>query len=232
MKLLSVNVSLPKEITSKGKPVRTGIFKEEVQGRVRVNKLNLEGDGQADLIGHGGEFKAVYVYSFDNYAYWARELGRTDFTFGQFGENLTVEGMLDHDVHVGDIFRIGTALFEVTQPRVPCFKLGIRMGMPQFPKMFLASGRPGFYLRVLEEGEVGAGDVFERTKIDPERMTVREMNHLLYFGQKNLEGAKKALRIQALPPGWRESFEERLAEAGVPIEYREEPREGEKCCGP
>ncbi len=232
MKLLSVNVSLPKEITSKGKPVRTGIFKEEVQGRVRVNKLNLEGDGQADLIGHGGEFKAVYVYSFDNYAYWARELGRTDFTFGQFGENLTVEGMLDHDVHVGDIFRIGTALFEVTQPRVPCFKLGIRMGMPQFPKMFLASGRPGFYLRVLEEGEVGAGDVFERTKIDPERMTVREMNHLLYFGQKNLEGAKKALRIQALPPGWRESFEERLAEAGVPIEYSEEPREGEKCCGP
>ena len=232
MKLLSVNVSLPKEITSKGKTVRTGIFKEPVQGRVRVNKLNLEGDGQADLIGHGGEFRAVYVYSFDNYAHWARELGRTDFTFGQFGENLTVEGMLDHDVHVGDIFRIGTALFEVTQPRVPCFKLGIRMGMPQFPKMFFASGRPGFYLRVLEEGEVGAGDVIDRVKTDPERMTVREINHLLYFGQKNLEEAKKALRIKALSPGWRESFEERLAEAGVPIEYSEEPREGEKCCGP
>ncbi|MFQ5960135.1 MAG: MOSC domain-containing protein, partial [Candidatus Methylomirabilales bacterium] len=127
---------------------------------------------------------------------------------------------------------VGDALVEVTQPRVPCFKLGIKMGMPQFPKMFLASGRPGFYLRVLEEGEVGAGDVVDRVKTDLERMTVREVNHLLYFDQKNMEAAKKALRVQALSPGWRGSFEERLTKAGVPLDYSEEPKVGEKCCGP
>ena len=144
MKLLSVNVSLPKEINFKGKTVRTGIFKKPVQGPVRVNKLNLEGDGQADLVGHGGEFRAVYVYSFDNYAYWERELDRKDFQYGQFGENFTVEGMLDEEVHVGDIFRIGTALFQVTQPRVPCYKLAIKMGVEGFYSRILESGRLGF----------------------------------------------------------------------------------------
>ena len=139
MKLLSVNVSLPKEITVKGRTVRTGIFKEPVDRRVTVGALNIDGDGQADLIGHSGPFRAVLVYSFENYAYWERELGRTDFGFGQFGENFTVEGMLDDDIHAGDRFRIGTALFEVTQPRVPCYKLAIKMEDPAFPKLFLGS---------------------------------------------------------------------------------------------
>lgn len=213
MKLLSVNVSLPKEITSKGKTVRTGIYKEPVQGRVIVNTLNLEGDGQADLIGHGGEFRALYVYSFDNYPFWEHELGRTDFAPGQFGENLTVEGMQDHDVHVGDIFRIGTALFEVTQPRVPCYKLGIKMDVEGFYSRILSSGRLGFYFRVLEEGEVGAGDSIERVKVDPVGMTITEANKLMYFDKDDLEGFRTALRVPALAPGWRATFEGRLAKA-------------------
>ena len=232
MKLLSVNVSLPKEVPYMDKTTTTGIFKEPVSGRVMLRTLSLDGDGQADLKNHGGIDKAAYAYSIENYDYWERELGRTDFTFGQFGENFTVEGMLDDAIYVGDQFRVGGALVEVTQPRVPCFKLGIKMGLPQFPKMFLTSGRPGFYLRVLEEGEVGSGDVMNRVKTDPERMTVQDLCRLLYFDQKNLEAAKKALRIPALSPGWRGSFEERLTKAGIPIEYGEEPREGEKCCGP
>ncbi len=232
MKLISVNVSLPKDVQHNGQTIRTGIFKEPVNERVMLRALNLDGDGQADLVGHGGTYKAVYVYSIENYDYWKQELGREDFTMGQFGENFTVEEMLDEEINVGDVFRVGGALAEVTQPRVPCSKLGLKMGWSKFPKVFLQSCRVGFYLRVLEEGEVGAGDLIERTKIDPEGMTVREVCHLLYFDQKNLEGAKKALRIQALSPGWRGSFEERLTQAGVLIEYSEEPREGEKCCGP
>ncbi len=215
MKLLSVNVSLPKEIPYRGQTVTTGIFKEPVNGRVKLRTLNLDGDGQADLEGHGGIYKAVYVYSIENYDYWKRELDRADFTFGQFGENFTVEGMLEDDIHIGDVFRVGGALVEVSQPRVPCYKLGMKMGLAQFPKIFLASCRVGFYLRVLEEGEVGAGDVFERTQIDPERITVREVCHLLYFEKKNLQGARKALRIQALSPGWRGSFEDRLTNAST-----------------
>ena len=213
MKLLSVNVSLPKEIDHRGKTVTTGIFKEPVDGRVMLRALNLDGDGQADLIGHGGKFRAVYVYSYDNYAYWKRELGRTDFTFGQFGENFTVDGMLDDAIHVGDVFRVGGALVEVTQPRVPCFKLAIRMGLEGFQNLLLSSNRIGFYLRVLEEGEVGAGDVIERVKTDPRRMNVGEVNNLLYFDLGNLEDSRKALRIKALSPGWRGSFEDRLAKA-------------------
>jgi MOSC domain-containing protein YiiM len=231
MKLLSVNVSLPKEVPYMNKTTTTGIFKEPASGRVMLRTLNLDGDGQADLKAHGGIYKAAYAYSIENYDYWKRELGRTGFTFGQFGENLTVEGMLDDAIYIGDQFRVGSALVEVTQPRVPCFKLGIRMGMPQFPKLFLASNRPGFYLRVLEEGEVGAGDVIERITSDHERMTVREVCHLLYFDPKNVEGARKALRIQALSPGWREPFEERVAKAGVPIESSEDPK-GDMCCRP
>ena len=159
MKLLSVNVSLPREVPYKGKTVRTGIFKEAAQGRVKLGGLNLEGDGQADLVGHGGIYKAVHVYSIENYDYWKRELGRDDFSYGQFGENFTVEGMPDDKVNVGDVFRVGTALVEVTQPRVPCFKLAMKMEMPNFLKVLMPSERVGFYLRVLEEGEVGAGDV-------------------------------------------------------------------------
>jgi MOSC domain-containing protein YiiM len=213
MKLLSVNVSPPMEVMHRGKTVTTGIFKEPVNHRVMLRTMNLDGDGQADLIAHGGIYKAAYVYSIENYDYWKQELGRTDFAFGQFGENFTVEGMPEDEIHVGDVFRVGGALVEVTQPRVPCYKLGIRMGLSQFVKMFLASCRVGFYLRVLEEGEVGAGDVFDRVRTDPERMSVREICRLLYFDPENLRGAKKALHIRALSPGWRRSFVERLAKS-------------------
>ena len=213
MKLLSVNVSPPVEVMHRGKTVTTGIFKEPVNRRVMLRTMNLDGDGQADLTAHGGIYKAAYVYSIENYDYWKQELGRTDFAVGQFGENFTVEGMPEDEIHVGDVFRVGGALVEVTQPRVPCYKLGIKMGLPQFVKMFLASCRVGFYLRVLEEGEVGAGDVFDRVRTDPERMSVREICRLLYFDPENLRGAKKALHIRALSPGWRRSFVERLAKS-------------------
>jgi MOSC domain-containing protein YiiM len=213
MKLLSINVSPPTEVVHKGETLTTGIFKKPVEGRVMLGTLNLDGDGQADLVGHGGIYKAVYAYPVENYEYWKRELGRTDLAYGQFGENFTVEGMVEDEVHIGDVFRVGDALVEVTQPRVPCYKLGIKMGLPKFVKMFLASCRVGFYLRVLEEGEVGAGDVVYRVRADPGRTTVREMCHLLYFDPENLEGARKALHIRALSPGWRQSFEERLAKA-------------------
>jgi MOSC domain-containing protein YiiM len=214
MELLSVNVSLPTEIPHGRGTVSTGIFKKPVRGRVMLRALNLEGDGQADLVNHGGVHRAVYAYSIENYDYWRRELGRTDLAFGQFGENFTVEGMPEDGVHIGDVFRVGGALVEVSQPRPPCFKLGIKMGMFRFPKLFLRSGRVGFYLRVLEEGEVGAGDTFDLVDSDPERMTVREMSYLLFFDPENLEGARRALRIRALSPWWRDSFTERLTKAG------------------
>lgn len=224
MKLKSVNVSMPKDIVHNGKTVTTGIFKEPVERRVMLRTLNLEGDGQADLWGHGGAFRAVYVYSFENYAYWARELARTDFTIGQFGENFTVEGMLENDIHVGDIFRVGGALVEVSQPRVPCYKLAIKMGIEGFQNRFMASGRMGFYFRVLEEGEVGAGDAIELVKRAPRALTVREVNDLLYFDKENLKGTNEALNIPALSHGWKGSFEERLAKSEVSAETKDRYR--------
>ena len=223
MRLLSVNVSLPKEIPYNGKTVTTGIFKEPITERVMLRTLNLDGDGQADLVGHGGIYKAVYVYSIEHYEYWKRELNRNNFTYGQFGENFTVEGMLEDAIFIGDVYRIGDALVEVTQPRVPCFKLGIRMGMSKFLKLFMASERVGFYLRVLEEGDVGAGDVIERVKVNSESMTVREINYLLYFDKGNLEGVRKALCIKALSSGWQGAFEEILAK-------HSKKRESVDCC--
>ncbi len=209
MKLISVNVSKPRDFKYRGKIITTGIFKEPVNGGVRLKKLNLEGDGQADLTVHGGEHLAVYVYPFEHYALWKKELGRDDFTYGQFGENFTVEGMMEKEVHIGDVFRVGTALLEVTQPRVPCYKLAAKMDMPQFPKLFMASGRTGLYLRVLKEGEVGAGDVIERVSTDPEMMSVHDVFHLAFSDRENSEGAQKALRVRALSPGWYSMFEER-----------------------
>jgi ferredoxin-NADP reductase/MOSC domain-containing protein YiiM len=212
-RLLSVNVSLPKDITNKGKAVSTGIFKEPVEGRIKVNTLNLEGDGQADLIGHGGIFRAVYVYSNENYAYWEKELNKHDFKYGQFGENFTVEGMSDDEIHVGDRFKIGNALFEVTQPRVPCYKLAIKMGVEGFYNQILSSGRLGFYFRVIEEGEVGAGDNIEKVFEDPQKMTINEVNSLLYFNKDDFNAIEKVLKIKALSPGWKTSFENRLTKA-------------------
>ena len=225
MKLLEVSVSMGTDVMHKGKTVRTGIFKEPVSGRVMLRKLNLDGDRQLDLKGHGGVYKAACVYTRENYEYWQRELGRTDFRFPQFGENLTVEGMLEDAIHVGDVFRIGDALVDVTQPRVPCYRLGIQMKNAEFPKMFLRSCRVGFYFRVRREGEVGAGDVIELVEKDPEEMSVRAVCHLYYFDKENIEDCKKAIRIKALSPGWREGFAGRLEKAGIPVERREEPED-------
>lgn len=231
MKLLSVNVSMGKDVPYKGKTVTTGIFKEPVNGRVMLRTLNLDGDRQVDLKGHGGPYKAVCVYSIEQYDHWQQKLGRDDFRHGQFGENFTVDGMPDDKTHVGDVFRVGGALVQVTQPRVPCYRLGIKMGSPEFPKKFLQSSRVGFYMRVLEENEVGAGDLIELIETDPQQITVEAMNRLLYFDPENVEDAKRALCIEALSPGWRGSFEERLEKAGISVEFIEKPEEGQ-CCGP
>ena len=171
-RLLSVNVGLPRDIEWRGKTVHTGIWKQPVQGRRRVRRLNVEGDGQGDLGGHGGEQRAVFVYQIESYRYWEERLGRRDFSHGQFGENFTIEGLPDDEVCIGDRYRIGSALFEVTQPRTTCYRIGIRLDEPQMAALLTSSGRPGFYLRVLEEGEVGAGDLILPIARGPERMTV------------------------------------------------------------
>src|SRR6516164_1120646 len=205
-RLLSVNVGLPRDIEWNGRTVHTGIWKDPVRGRCRVRRLNLDGDGQGDLAGHGGEQRAVYVYQIESYRYWQEQLRRTEFVDGQFGENFTVEGLPDDVVCIGDRYRIGSALFEVTQPRVTCYRLGIRMNDPQMPALLTSSGRPGFYLRVLQEGEVGAGEPITKVGEATERMTVAEINALLYLPGHSRERLERALRIEALSEGWRESF--------------------------
>jgi MOSC domain-containing protein YiiM len=214
MKLLSVNVALPREAPSEDGAVTTGIFKEPVARRVMLRKLNLDGDGQADLQHHGGIYQAVYAYTHENSQYWARELRCDGFPYGQFGENFTVEGMPEDAVSIGDVFRIGTAVVEVTQPRVPCYKLGLKMGSAEFPKRFLTSGRVGFYLRVVEEGEVGAGDVIERIERASERLTVLDVIRLAYLDREDREMTRKAARLPALSPEWRHRFETRLVKSG------------------
>lgn len=205
--LLSVNVGLPREIQWKGKTVRTAVWKDAVRGRRRVAKLNIDGDGQADLQGHGGEHRAIFVYQSDSYRYWEAQLGRKDFVFGQFGENFTVEGLPDDEVCIGDRYRIGSALFEVTQPRVTCYRVGIRMNEPRMPALLVEHHRPGFYFRVLETGEIGAGDEISRVAEGPERMSVAEIDALLYLGSHFHTQIERALRIPALPVGWRNSLQ-------------------------
>jgi len=206
-RLLSVNVGLPRDIEWKGRTVHTAVWKEPVRGRCRVGRLNLEGDGQGDLAGHGGEQRAVFVYQIESYRHWQEQLNRTDFVHGQFGENFTIEGLPDDAVCIGDRYRIGSALFEVTQPRVTCYRVGIRMNEPRMPALLTSSGRPGFYFRVLQEGEVGAGDEIVKVGEAAERMTVAEINALLYLPNHSRDRLVRALRIQALSPGWRSSFE-------------------------
>jgi ferredoxin-NADP reductase/MOSC domain-containing protein YiiM len=206
-RLLSVNVGLPRDIVWKERTVHTGIWKNPVAGRCRVGRLNLEGDGQGDLAGHGGEHRAVFVYQIESYRYWQEQLKRSDFVYGQFGENFTIEGLADDAVCIGDRFQIGTALFEVTQPRVTCFRVGIRMNEPRMASLLTSSGRPGFYLRVLREGEVAAGDEIVKMAEAGERMTVAEINALLYLPDHARDRLERALRIEALSPGWRGSFE-------------------------
>jgi ferredoxin-NADP reductase/MOSC domain-containing protein YiiM len=209
-KLMSVNVGLPRDIAWHGEKVHTGIWKQPVQGRSMARKLNIDGDGQGDLAGHGGERRAVMVYQMDSYRYWENHLNRHDFTFGQFGENLTVEGLGDSEVCVGDRYRIGQALFEVTQPRVTCYRLGIRMDEPQMPALVVSQHRPGFYFRVIEEGEIGAGDEIVKVADGPERMSVAEVDALLYLPGRQKEQLERALRIPALSAGWKGSFQAML----------------------
>src|SRR5271165_5876061 len=178
-RLLSVNVGLPRDVSWEGKVVHTAVWKSAVQGRRKVRRLNIDGDGQGDLGGHGGEHRAVFVYQIDSYRYWESQLGRSDFALGQFGENFTVDGLADDDVCIGDRYRIGNALFEVTQPRVTCYRIGIRMNEPRMPALLVSHHRPGFYFRVLQEGEVGGDDDIAKIADGPERITVADTDALL-----------------------------------------------------
>jgi ferredoxin-NADP reductase/MOSC domain-containing protein YiiM len=205
-RLLSVNVGMPKDVPWQGKTVFTGVFKHPVSGPRRARKLNVDGDGQGDLGGHGGEQRAVFVYQIESYRHWERELGRSDLVFGHFGENFTVEGLGDDEVCIGDRYRIGTALFEVTQPRVTCYRVGIRMNDPRIPALLVSHLRPGFYFRVLEEGDVQAGDDIVKVGSGEEQMTVAEVDGLLYLPGHPRQQLLRALRIAALSPGWQASF--------------------------
>jgi ferredoxin-NADP reductase/MOSC domain-containing protein YiiM len=204
--LVSVNVGLPRDVPWQGRTVFTGVFKDPVPGPVRVRRLNLDGDGQGDLAGHGGEQRAVFVYQLGSYRYWEGELGRDDLVPGQFGENFTIEGLADDEVCIGDRYRIGTATFEVSQPRVTCYRVGIRMADPRIPALLVSHRRPGFYFRVLDEGEVQAGDEIVRLATGPERMPVAEVDGLLYLPGHERQALLRALRIPALSPGWQASF--------------------------
>ena len=210
--LLSVNVGLPKDVSWQGRIVFTGVFKDPVPGSRRVGRLNVDGDGQGDLAGHGGEQRAVFVYQIDSYRYWERELGRHDFVYGQFGENFTVEGLADDEVCIGDRYQIGSAIFEVTQPRVTCYRVGIRMNDPRIPALLVSHHRPGFYFRVLEEGEVQAGDKIIKLSSGPEQMTVADVDALLYLPGHPRQELLRALRVPALSPGWQGSFRALLNE--------------------
>jgi ferredoxin-NADP reductase/MOSC domain-containing protein YiiM/ferredoxin len=215
-RLLSVNVGLPRDVTWNGKTVHTAIWKSPVEDRRMVRKLNIVGDGQGDLAGHGGEHRAVFVYQMDSYHYWERFLGRNDFIFGQFGENFTIDGLPDSEVCIGDRYRIGDAVFEVTQPRVTCYRVGIRMNEPRMAALLVAHHRPGFYFRVMQEGEVGAGDDILKIADGPEKITVADIDGLLYLPGHSREQLQRALRIPALSKGWQSSFQAILTQESNP----------------
>src|SRR5579862_3751334 len=218
--LLSINVGLPRDVAWKGEKVHTAIWKQPAQGRVAVRRLNAEGDGQGDLAGHGGENRAVMVYQMEAYRYWEAHLGRNDFSFGQFGENFTVAGLSDAEVCIGDRYRIGSALFEVTQPRVTCYRVGIRMAEPAMAALLVSHHRPGFYFRVLEEGDVGAGDDITKVADGPEQITVANIDGLLYLPSPSREQLERSLRVAALSPGWKTSLkailDQKPSEGGNP----------------
>lgn len=205
--LVSVNVGLPQDVDWQGRIVRTAIWKRPAAGRVHVRKLNIDGDGQGDLAGHGGEHRAVMVYQLESYRYWESVLSRHNLEYGQFGENLTVDGLADSDVCIGDRYRIGSTLLEVTQPRVTCYRVGIRMNNPQMPALLVSHRRPGFYFRVIEEGEIGAGDVITKVAEGPERVSVAEVDALLYLPGHPRDQLQRALRVPALSAGWRGSLQ-------------------------
>jgi MOSC domain-containing protein YiiM len=215
MRVVSLNVGLPREVEWHGQTVRTSVFKTPADRRLHVTTLNFEGDEQSDLSVHGGVDKAVYAYPSEHYAYWRQELPQADLPWGVFGENLTVEGFLEEDVRIGDRFRVGSAEFVVTQPRMPCFKLGIRFGRPDILKRFLHSGRTGFYFAVVLEGEVGAGDSIERIARADEGLTVADVVNLYTVDSENQELLRRATLSSALPENWRDYFRKRLWEPDV-----------------
>jgi len=213
--MISVNVGLPRNVIWHGYAVSTGIFKKPAEGRVFLRKLDLDGDRQADLTVHGGEYKAVYCYPLEHYAYWKKELPGYDLTMGNFGENFTTEGLLEDAVHLGDRFSIASAEVVVTQPRLPCYKLGIRFQSDGMVKRFLASKRSGFYFAVACEGEVGAGDEIKEVSRDPNHVSISEINRLYRaknYTDADIEVLRRALQVAAFPEGWKEDFRDRLAD--------------------
>jgi ferredoxin-NADP reductase/MOSC domain-containing protein YiiM len=216
--LLSVNVGLPRDVPWQGKTVHTGIWKEPVRGPVMARRLNIDGDGQGDLKGHGGEQRATLVYQIESYRHWQKHFGRDDFSYGQFGENLTVDGLADDEVCIGDRYRIGEAEFEVTQPRVTCYRVGMRLGEPEMPALLVSHHRPGFYMRVLREGHIQANDQIIKTRTGPHALTVTDTDALLYLPDRDPAKLRLAAQIPALSPGWQQSFRELIeaAERGGP----------------
>jgi MOSC domain-containing protein YiiM len=213
MKLISVNTGLPRDVTWHGKSVTTGIFKQPVEGRVALTTLNLNGDRQADLTVHGGEYKAVYCYPIEHYDYWKRELPGRELPMAMFGENFTTAGLTEDSVHLGDRFAVGSTEVVVTQPRLPCYKLGVRFQSDDMVKRFLASGRTGFYVAVSREGNVGAGDEITVLSREAHAVPVSEITRLYVakaYTTDQLASARRALRVEALPESWKEYFRERV----------------------
>jgi ferredoxin-NADP reductase/MOSC domain-containing protein YiiM/ferredoxin len=221
--VLSVNVGLPKDVPWQGRTVYTGVWKQPVRGPVVVRRLNIDGDGQGDTDGHGGEQRAVLVYQIQSYAHWQRHFGRDDFTYGQFGENLTVDGLPDDEVCIGDRYRIGEAEFEVTQPRVTCYRVGMRLGEPELPALLVSHHRPGFYMRVITEGHIQAGDQIVKTRVGPGALSVADIDALLYLPARDPATLRLALHIPALSPGWQDSFRELLTAADAASTRRDTP---------
>ncbi len=213
--LVSVNVGMPKDVPWQGKTVHTGVWKNPVTGPQMVRQLNIDGDGQGDLAGHGGEQRAVLVYQLDSYRHWQQHFGRDDLGYGQFGENLTVDGMADDEVCIGDRYRIGEAEFEVTQPRVTCYRVGLRLGEPQMAALLVSHHRPGFYMRVISEGHIQAGDQIIKTRAGPHELTVADTDALLYLPGRDQAKLQLAVQVPALSPGWQQSFRELLAADGA-----------------
>jgi MOSC domain-containing protein YiiM len=211
MKILSVNVGLPRDVLFRGEVITTGIFKEPVQGRVRLLKLNLDGDKQADLTVHGGPDKAIYAYPSEHYEYWRHQFPSTTLSYGMFGENLTTEGLMEDMVNIGDQFQIGnSAKVIATQPRMPCYKLGVKFGRMDIIKRFLASGRPGIYFKVLREGEIGAADEIQLISKEKNNVTVKDIVRLYVDDRKDIGTMQRAVRIEALPEGWKDHFRRQI----------------------
>ncbi|MFZ0328900.1 MAG: MOSC domain-containing protein [Nitrososphaeraceae archaeon] len=210
MKILSVNVGLPREVIFKGEVVTTGIFKQPVKGRVKLRTLNLDGDRQADLTVHGGIDKAVYAYPAEHYGYWQHELPGTTFSWGMFGENFTTEGLFEDAVNIGDLFQIGSSEVIATQPRMPCYKLGVKFRRTDMIKKFLKSRRPGVYFKVLREGEVGAGDEIKLIGKDKNNVTIKDIVRLYIEDKTDIETMQRAVRVASLPVGWKHHFQEQI----------------------